>query len=288
MPSFPNTQSPDSEKPKRSLESLQLYQIYRKTKYLSIKHESYFQTYTELFEKYRGKDIVFVEIGILNGGSLFMWRDFFGEKARIIGIDLNPESMKWKEYGFEIYTGNQDDPDFWEAFFKEAGYADIILDDGGHTNRQQIITTANCIKNINNGGMLVVEDTHASYIKKFGNPSKYSFINFAKHLVDSINSRSFTINRAKNDYWEYIHSIAFYESIVAFKIDRNNCFISNPTTNEGESFNAKDYRFRTSTKEYIFRKLSGQRIWSRIPVVKQLRDFFLWIIINRQTSKYFK
>lgn len=270
------------------LESLALYQIYKRTKYLSIKHESYFHTYTELFEKYRGKKIVFVEIGILNGGSLFMWRDFFGEGARIIGIDLNPEALKWKQDGFEIYIGNQDDPEFWKTFFKETGSVDIILDDGGHTNRQQIITTASCIKHINDGGTLVVEDVHASYMKKFGNPSKYSFINFAKHLVDSINSRSSRINRARNDYWKHIHNIVFYESIVAFKVDRKNCFISNPTKNDGESFNAKDYRFRTSTKEYVFRKLSGQRIWSRIPVIRQIRDFILWLIINRDTSKYFK
>lgn len=281
-------QPPESDTLEHSLGSLELYQIYKKTKYLSIKHESYFYTYTELFEKYRGKDIVFVEIGILNGGSLFMWRDFFGKGARIIGIDLNPEALKWKQDGFEIYIGNQDDPEFWEVFFKEIGCADILLDDGGHTNRQQIITTASCIEYINDGGMLVVEDTHASYMKKFGNPSKYSFINFAKHLVDSINSRSTRINCAKNDYWKYIHSIAFYESIVAFKIDRKNCFISNPTKNDGESFNAKDYRFRTGAKEYIFRKLSGQRIGSRIPVIRQIRDLFLWLVINRDTSKYFK
>jgi len=288
MATFTDFPPPESDTLEHRLESLALYQIYKRTKYLSIKHESYFHTYTELFEKYRGKKIVFVEIGILNGGSLFMWRDFFGEEARIIGIDLNPEALKWEQDGFEIYIGNQDDPEFWKSFFKEMGPVDIILDDGGHTNRQQIITTASCIKHIKDGGTLVVEDVHASYMRKFGNPSKYSFINFSKHLVDSINSRSSRINRAKNDYWKHIHSIVFYESIVAFKVDRKNCFISNPTKNDGESFNAKDYRFRTSTKEYVFRKLSGQRIWSRVPAIRQIRDFILWLIINRDTSKYFK
>jgi len=288
MASITQLQPPEPDALEHGLESLELYQTYKKTKYLSIKHESYFHTYTELFEKYRGKDIVFVEIGILNGGSLFMWRDFFGERARIIGIDLNPEALKWKQCGFEIYIGNQDAPGFWEVFFNEIEHADIILDDGGHTNRQQIITTASCIEYINDGGILVVEDTHSSYMKKFGNPSKYSFINFAKHIVDSINSRSSRVKRAKNDYWKHVHSIAFYESIVAFKIDRKNCFISSPTKNDGESFNAKDYRFRTSTNEYIFRKLSGQRIFSRIPIIRQIRDFILWVIINRNTSKYFK
>ena len=61
------------------------YKSFKKSKYLSIKHKNYFYIYDNLFEKYRNKNITFVEIGIFSGGSLFMWRDFFGKKARIIG-----------------------------------------------------------------------------------------------------------------------------------------------------------------------------------------------------------
>ena len=38
------------------------------------------------------------------------------------------------------------------------------------------------IPNINDGGIIITEDTHTSYLKKFGNPSKYSFINYSKYL----------------------------------------------------------------------------------------------------------
>ena len=40
--------------------------------------------------KYVNKKIVFVEVGVADGGSLHMWRSYLGKKARIIGIDLNP------------------------------------------------------------------------------------------------------------------------------------------------------------------------------------------------------
>lgn len=53
-------------------------------------HTTYFHAYDELFMQYRGQKIVFVEIGVLGGGSLFMWRDFFRKNARIIKVDLNP------------------------------------------------------------------------------------------------------------------------------------------------------------------------------------------------------
>ena len=72
----------------------------------SSKHTTYFSVYDHLFRNYRGKKITLVEVGILNGGSLFMWREFFGPDARIIGVDLNPEVVKFREYGFEIFVGS--------------------------------------------------------------------------------------------------------------------------------------------------------------------------------------
>ena len=45
------------------------------------------------------------------------------------------------------------------------------------------------IPNIKDGGIILIEDTHTSYSKRFGNPSKYSFINYSKYLVDVVNSR---------------------------------------------------------------------------------------------------
>ena len=98
-----------------------------------MKHTTYFHAYDELFMQYRGQKIVFVEIGVLGGGSLFMWRDFFGKNARIIGVDLNPEAKKWEDFGFEIFIGSQSDETFWENFIEVVGPVDVVLDDGGHT-----------------------------------------------------------------------------------------------------------------------------------------------------------
>ena len=48
-----------------------------------VKLDSYFLEYESIFENYRSKDPVIVEIGVLDGGSLQMWREYFGSKARI-------------------------------------------------------------------------------------------------------------------------------------------------------------------------------------------------------------
>ena len=101
-----------------SFKKTKTYKSFLKSKYYCLKHTNYFNIYDDLFEKYRNKKITFVEIGIFSGGSLFMWRDYFGKKARIIGIDLNPDSKRFEKYGFEIFIGDQSKKSFWKKFFK--------------------------------------------------------------------------------------------------------------------------------------------------------------------------
>lgn len=224
------------------LQELEIFRSYKRSKYLSIKHSSYFLVYEELLAKYRGRNFTFVEIGVLNGGSLFMWRDYFGPAARIIGIDMNPDAKKWEKDGFEIFLGSQSDEKFWDELFSAIGDVDVVLDDGGHTNEQQIVTTEKCIPHIKDGGLLIVEDTHASYLTSFGNPSKYSFINYCKTLIDSINSRCPSVKVSKNSLNRVVRSIEVYESIMCFRVDRAKCFESSQMENGGVSSNALDFR----------------------------------------------
>ena len=156
----------------------ELLNLFYQSKKRSLKWEKYFPIYENLLSKYKNKKITFVEIGILNGGSLEIWKKYFGYESRIIGIDKNPNCKKFENDNCEIYVGSQSDPKFWKDFYKSVGKVDIILDDGGHTNDQQIITLLESLECINDGGIHIVEDVHTSYLKRYGNPSKYSFINF--------------------------------------------------------------------------------------------------------------
>lgn len=193
------------------------FQAFNNSPYRSIKHKSYFEVYDKLLEEYIGKDITFVEVGVLDGGSLFMWRDFFGDNARIIGIEINESAKVWRDHGFEIFIGSQSDPMFWQDFYKKIGSVDILLDDGGHTYQQQIITVESAFPNVNPGGKIIVEDTYTSYQKEYGYPSKSSFIKYAANLVDGINLRTPKIKTNK-DPNKLIYSLSFFESIVAINI----------------------------------------------------------------------
>ena len=222
------------------------FQSFKNSPFQSVKHSTYFDVYDEIFSKYQGKEITFVEVGILDGGSLFMWRDFFGNKARIIGVEFNPDGKKWEEHGFEIYIGDQSDNNFWKDTFEKIGPIDLLLDDGGHTFEQQIVTVEESLKYINDGGKVVVEDTHTSYMKDFGGPSMFSFISYAKKKIDKCNYRFSLFNKSKVNE-KSIYSISFYESFVIFNINRKK---SNTTSelvkNLGKEIVAKDYRDKDS------------------------------------------
>lgn len=268
------------------------YQAYLKSPYKSGKHSTYFETYDELFAPYRGKQITFVEVGILGGGSLFMWREFFGPQARIIGIDLNPNAKKWEQHGFEIFIGSQSDENFWKNFANQVGEIDIVLDDGGHTYIQQVVTTEMLLPFIKDRGMVVVEDTHTSYMTGFG-PQQYSFINYVKHMIDRINHRFAGIEASHSE--KRVWSIQVFESIVAFRINKEaTALTSHPTTNNGIDDLATDYRHHGDQRiAKLDESISKFPLLMKVPgfkfVEKKLRKFLDRRKISVSSpQKYFK
>ena len=247
-----------------------IFKSFLEAKYQAIKYKNYFNVYDQLFSSYINKKIIFVEIGVFQGGSLQMWRKFFGNKARIIGIDINPGAKKFEKDGFEIFIGNQSSPDFWDYFFKKIGKVDIILDDGGHTNKQQIITTINCIKYIKDNGKLVIEDVHTSYQKEFQNPQQYSFINYCKKIIDDINFRFPNLGNFNHSLSKHVYSIFFFESIVCFNINKKLCKKNSLIINKGKTSNLIDMRYKK--KVYLERLV----ILKKIPII----NYFIKKIIK--------
>ena len=264
-----------------------LIDLFYLSKNRSIKWKKYFPIYEKLFEKYKNKPITFVEIGILDGGSLEIWKNYFGKNSRIIGIDNNPECKKFENEKFEIYIGSQSDPIFWQNFYNKVGPIDILLDDGGHTNEQQIITLIESIKNINNGGIHIVEDVHSSYQKHYGNPYKYSFINFSKKTVDDINSnfpnlKNFNFSLKKN-----VYSIEFFESIVAFKVDRELCYTNELLENNGYKSNNID---TTLTKRILNLRKKFNFIYN-FKIIKKIERMiikFVYLKNSKKLKNFFK
>ena len=224
-----------------------------------------------------------------------MWRNYFGKKAEIIGIDLNPNAKKLEKYGFKIYIGSQSDKKFWSKFYKKEGKIDIILDDGGHKNLQQISTVHHSLPFIKDGGKIIVEDTGTSFLKKeFNNPSKYSFINYSKNIINIIHRRSPLLNKDLNSYSKKIFLIEFFESIVVFSIDSKKCFLNKEVNNKAKNEWAIDYRhneYFKGIKDELDKKyglMNKRSFFRRLTRKIFYRNFLFNIFDNLKLKKIFK
>src|SRR5271167_3513511 len=90
------------------------------------KWRHYFDVYERHLAKYRGQSPRVLELGVDHGGSLQLWKRYFGAKAEIIGIDTNPLSG-FEEPQIKVYLFDQTNPDI-----AKLGPFDIVIDDGSH------------------------------------------------------------------------------------------------------------------------------------------------------------
>ncbi|MBZ4191096.1 class I SAM-dependent methyltransferase [Niabella beijingensis] len=152
------------------------------------KWDSYIDIYDYYFSPYRNKELVFLEIGVAHGGSLQFWQQYFGDKIKIYGIDVNPECKKFESENVKIFIGSQEDPVFLESVKKSIPPIDILLDDGGHTMKQQVTTFNVLFDHVKSDGIYMCEDLQTSYYKNFGGGLRRAgtFIEFSKRHIDNL------------------------------------------------------------------------------------------------------
>lgn len=253
----------------------ELYKAFQNSPEGSTKHTGFFEIYTHWLEKHKDKNITLIEVGVLNGGSLFMWRSYLGKKARIIGIDLNPNAKKWENFGFEIFIGNQADSKFWEKTLKKIKSFDIFIDDGGHTNLQQITTLNQLLKFPNkNDALVFIEDTHCSYMKEFGNPSCLSLMNYIYKLSNDLSKKSLGSSNACSK----IYSINIYESLLVLNLKKELSIKNKIVFNKKFKHEAKDFR-------HIKYSWAGKLI--KVKFIKTLFKYLYYKIDNLKCTKYF-
>ncbi len=91
----------------------------------------YFDIYERHFERFVGDEVNILEIGISHGGSLQMWKHYFGEKANIVGVDIDPRCKSFEEERIKVLIGDQGNRNFWTSIKSSLPQFDIIIDDGG-------------------------------------------------------------------------------------------------------------------------------------------------------------
>lgn len=149
-----------------------------------------------------------------------MWKEYFGDQAHIYGVDINEDCKSLEEDNITIHIGSQTDRSFLRRLKKEIPPIDILIDDGGHTMRQQRITFEEMYGHVKENGVYLCEDTHTSYILEYGGglKRKGTFIEYSKNLVDHLNAFH---TRQKNfkvsPFTKSADSIHFYDSVVVIE-----------------------------------------------------------------------
>jgi hypothetical protein len=122
------------------------------------KWQHYFDIYHRHFQKFVGKEVRVVEVGIYSGGSLDMWKAYFGPECTVYGVDIEEACKAYEGERTKIFIGDQGDRRFWRDFRKQVPQIDILIDDGGHLPEQQIVTLEETLPYMRNGGVYLCED----------------------------------------------------------------------------------------------------------------------------------
>jgi SAM-dependent methyltransferase len=185
------------------------------------KWEHYFDIYHRHLSKFIGASPTVLEIGIFSGGSLQMWRSYFGEKTRVYGVDIEPACTAYESDDISVLIGDQGDRKFWASCKAQLHPIDVLIDDGGHTVDQQRLTLEEMLPFIRPGGVYLCEDIHGDFNR---------FAVFAGSLVNELNrvdilSESPLLKSAVSPFQRSIHSIHFYPYVLV--IEKNPVPVTN-------------------------------------------------------------
>lgn len=184
------------------------------------KWNHYFDIYDRHFKRFRNKDIVILEIGVSQGGSLQMWKNYFGKDAKIYGIDIDPRCKELEEDSIKIFIGSQSDRDFLNDVKKVIPKVDILIDDGGHTMEQLRVSFEMLFDHIKSDGVYLAEDLHTCYWLPFGggHKRKNTFIEYSKNFIDYLNAFHSKQKSLKvNSFTKSVDSLHYYDSILVIE-----------------------------------------------------------------------
>jgi hypothetical protein len=177
---------------------------------------NYFEIYERYLERYRDKSINFLEIGVQGGGSLQMWKKYFGPNSKIVGIDIDPNT-KFEEEQISVEIGNQSDKEFLKKVVEEHGPFDIIIDDGSHIQSDVLNSFFFLYPTLKRGGTYIIEDTHTAYFKLFqgGLKSDSNSVSIFSNFVHDMNVEY--VDEPFVPQLKDLSSMSFYNSMVIFE-----------------------------------------------------------------------
>lgn len=153
-----------------------------------FKWHHYIPVYDRYLSRYRGSAVKFLELGVYRGGSLRMWREYFGQKAIIYGIDIDPACRRFDGRAGQVRIGSQDDERFLQNVVDEMGGVDVVLDDGSHVMQHIRKSLVTLYPLLTDNGIYMIEDLHTAYSIDHGGGygGRDNFFNLVRQLTDDM------------------------------------------------------------------------------------------------------
>ena len=193
------------------------------------KWKHYFPIYERHLKDFVYKPLVIFEIGCLLGGSLRMWKRYFGPDALIVGVDIQSACKVLEDDQIQIRIGAQQDTLFLQSLIDEFGQPDIVVDDGSHRQSHIITTFQYLYPRMAKNGIYLVEDIHTSYWHEWegGLNRPGTFMELCKGLLDELNADHTHEERHSlhklpiTEFTQTTMSMHFYNSMVVFERGRH-------------------------------------------------------------------
>lgn len=135
-----------------------------------------------------------------------MWQSYFGARSRVIGVDREPACKTYERDGVTIMIGDQEDRGFWKNLRNTVAGIDVLIDDGGHTPGQQIVTLEEMLPHIRPGGVYICEDTLGL---------NHQLVSYASGLISELNRLE--TEGAPSGFQKSVHSIHFYPYLMVIE-----------------------------------------------------------------------
>jgi len=180
----------------------------------------YFSVYERHLAAKRNSDLLVFEIGVAGGGSSQMWSRFFGPRAHVVGVDIDPRCAAHNGLAVSIRIGSQNDREFLGKIIEEFGIPDVVIDDGSHRMEDILTSFQTLYPLMPKNSVYLVEDLHTAYWKSYGGGHKNpaSFINISKHFIDQLNAHWCAEDGLTPDLMTRdTFGISFYDSMVVFE-----------------------------------------------------------------------
>ncbi|GAB4305402.1 MAG: class I SAM-dependent methyltransferase [Roseovarius sp.] len=183
------------------------------------KWHHYIPIYERYFAPYRGSDVRFLEIGVSQGGSLRMWRQYLGPRARIFGIDIDPACARFDGEAGQVRIGSQDDAAFLGAVVDEMGGIDVVLDDGSHMMPHVARTLDILFPRLAVNGLYMIEDLHTAYWPSYrgGRHARGNFFRQLGRIFDDMHRWYHGAGLRWPGVGDAVSAVHVHDSIVVFE-----------------------------------------------------------------------